>query len=53
MEKRTFLMFNDEHPDFYTGRIIRTEGEVKPEIWTLRVGDTMVITAGTGITRQA
>lgn len=38
MEYRTFHLCDDASIDFYVGRIIRAEHEVKPELWDLEIG---------------
>lgn len=38
-ETRTFLMCDDDSPDFFVGRITRTQKEIIPELWNLPIGN--------------
>ena len=36
---RTFLLTDDNHPNYFVGRITRKQSEIKPELWELEIGD--------------
>ena len=39
MEKRTFLICDDNSENFFVSRFTRTEDQVKPELWALEIGN--------------
>tara|TARA_R110000822_G_scaffold51947_5_gene134849 strand:- start:431 stop:610 length:180 start_codon:yes stop_codon:yes gene_type:complete len=50
--QRVFMMFDDNHPNFYVGRITRSEGEMKPELWGLEIGSILATGPNTGFQRS-
>ena len=42
-EYRTFLLCDDESPDYFVTRITRAQDEVKPELWRLGSAEHLVI----------
>jgi hypothetical protein len=53
MEKRTFLICDDDSENFFVGRFTRQQDEVRPELWRLEVGQfTPGRTANMSITRE-
>tara|TARA_R110000803_G_scaffold182509_2_gene244861 strand:+ start:147 stop:323 length:177 start_codon:yes stop_codon:yes gene_type:complete len=52
-EKRTFLICDDDSENFFVGRFTRQRGEVKPELWSLKIGQFIPgETANMSITRE-
>lgn len=52
---KTFLLIDDNHPDFYVGRFSRENYEIKPELQKLKIGDILNITPfpGRAIQRES
>ena len=41
IETRIYLLTNDLSENYFTGRIVRTEDQILPELWNLKVGDSL------------
>lgn len=42
-ETRAFLLCDDESVDYYVARIVRSEEQVKPELWKLGSAQTLPV----------
>tara|TARA_R110000824_G_scaffold134229_1_gene297169 strand:- start:357 stop:512 length:156 start_codon:yes stop_codon:yes gene_type:complete len=49
---RTYLLFDDNHENFYTGRITRNDDELIEEVRALEIGDEYMFTETTGLIRE-
>ena len=51
---KTFLLIDDNHPDFYVGRFRRYDFEIKPALRSLKIGDILNTSPfpGRGIQRE-
>ena len=52
-ERRTFLLCDDRHPDYFVARMTRAEDEVKPEIWAIPLGGYLPVDEFRGWSRHA
>ncbi len=49
--RKTFLLFDDDHPNFYVGSMTRTDEQIKPALRNLKIGDILATTKTRGFQR--
>jgi hypothetical protein len=50
-ETRTFVFCDDNSDNYFNGRFTRSQNELKPEYWALKIGDYIATTDSRGIMR--
>ncbi len=52
-KRKTFLLIDDNHENFFVGKFTRTDSEIMPSLRALDIGEVMNTGNGRGIQRES